>query len=82
MNIKQVQKDKKKIRRDFNFNVKIMINSKKVTLDETERYLLFCIKKPYAMRMVQYGFTAVLKNCISSANTLLHKRYVALLVHT
>ncbi len=70
MNIKQVQKDKKKIRRDFNFNVKIMINSKKVTLDETERYLLFCIKKPYAMRMVQCGFTAVLKNCISSANTL------------
>lgn len=45
MNIKQVQKDKKKIRRDFNFNVKIMINSKKVTLDETVRYLLFCIKK-------------------------------------
>lgn len=45
MNIKQVQKDKKKIRRDFNFNVKIMIKSKKVTLDETERYLLFCIKK-------------------------------------
>lgn len=59
-----------------------MINSKKVTLDETERYLLFCIKKPYAMRMVQCDFIAVLKNCISSANTLLHKRYVALFVHT
>lgn len=43
MNIKLVQKDKKKIRRDF--NVKIMIKSKKVTLDETERYLLFCINK-------------------------------------
>lgn len=30
----------------------------------------FVLKKPYVMRMVQCGFTAVLKNCITSANTL------------